>query len=198
MNIIQGILNKLDESYPDIKKETRMAKQGVSPEGVKLPCFFISIIDTELLRHLGDYFLTDNLVNVVYVSDEKDRYILEEMKLDLMFLLEQIKLEKVGLTASEINGKIIDGDLIISARYKLLLEKVKYKNLMKELKQNISIKNNESSEKYLRKPYFKDTYVKGDRKLEDEIEQERIRKVNKNISQRDIEKLKDMGGYYGG
>lgn len=205
MNLLQGIIDKLDEHYPNVKKETRIGKQGISLEGIRTPCFFIFIVETNLLRQLYDFFLTDNVINVVYISDDKDRYNLEEIKLDLLFILEQIQLKQIGVTATEVSGKIVDGDIVITARYKVLLEKEKDQNIMKHLDENITTKrqrnsedqSNDSYRKNLSKRVFRDSYEKGQRKVEQEQEDQRIAEANKKIKDRDIENLKRLENYDG-
>lgn len=200
MNLLQGIIDKLDEHYPNVKKETRIGKQGINPEGIRTPCFFIFTVETQLLRQLHDFFLTDNVINVVYISDDKDRYNLEEIKLDLLFILEQIQLKQIGVTATEVSGKIVDGDIVITARYKVLLEKEKDQNFMKHLDENITTKrqtnseeqSNDSYRKNLSKRVFRDTYKKGQRKVDQEQEDQRIAEANKKIKDRDIENLKRL------
>lgn len=205
MNLLQSIIDKLDEHYPNIKKETRIGKQGISPEGMITPCFFIYVVETNLLRQLHDFFMTDNLINVVYTSGDKDRYNLEQIKLDLLFILEQIQLKQIGVTATSINGKIVDGDIVIVARYKVLLEKVKDQNIMKHLDENITTKrqrnsedqSNDSYRNNLSKRVFRDTYTKGQRKVDQEQEDQRIAEVNEKIKDRDIENLKRLENYDG-
>ncbi|MFR7350482.1 DUF6838 family protein [Peptoniphilus sp.] len=200
MNLLQGIIDKLDEHYPNVKKETRIGKQGISPEGIRTPCFFIFIVETNLLRQLYDFFLTDNVINVVYISDDKDRYNLEEIKLDLLFILEQIQLKQIGVTATEVSGKIVDGDIVITARYKVLLEKEKDQNIMKHLDENITTKrqissedqSNDSYRKNLSKRVFRDSYTKGQRKVDQDLEDQRTAEANKKIKDRDIENLKRL------
>lgn len=188
MNLMQGIIKKLDNYYPNIKKETRVAKQGI---GNKAPCFFISIIKTDFLRQLNDYFLTDNFVSVTYISDEKDRYILEQKKFEMLVFLEQIDLGEIGVTAAEIEGKIVETDVLVTARYKIMLEKEKAKHYMETLREDIRVKDEKPKEKnLLNKNYFADNYTKGRRKQEQEERQKRIEEANKKISTKDIENLK--------
>ena len=143
---------------------------------------------------------SDNVINVVYISDDKDRYNLEEIKLDLLFILEQIQLKQIGVTATEVSGKIVDGDIVITARYKVLLEKEKDQNIMKHLDENITTKrqgnsedqSNDSYRNNLSKRVFRDTYKKGQRKIDQELEDQRIAEANKKIKDRDIENLKRL------
>lgn len=51
--ILQPVINRLKELFPEIRIEIDRQKQGVTA-----PCFFINLVRTELIRQFDDRFFS--------------------------------------------------------------------------------------------------------------------------------------------
>lgn len=136
--ILQPVINRLKELFPDIKIEIDRQKQGVVA-----PCFFINLVRTELIRQFDNRFFLNNTVNINYLRcDEDDLFSLEEIRFKLLTGMEQVRLKNSGVTCENLETKIIDGDLVMTFDLNVWMEKVKIPDpLMKRLKQEGLIKN---------------------------------------------------------
>lgn len=136
--ILQPVINRLKELFPDIRVEIDRQKQGVTA-----PCFFINLVRTELIRQFDDRFFLNNTVNINYLRcDEDDLFRLEEIRFTLLTGMEQVRLNNIGVTCENLETKIIDGDLVMTFDLNVWMEKVKMPDsLMRRLKQEGLIKN---------------------------------------------------------
>lgn len=136
--ILQPVINRLKELFPEIRIEIDRQKQGVTA-----PCFFINLVRTELIRQFDDRFFLNNTVNINYLRcDEDDLFRLEEIRFTLLTGMEQVRLNNIGVNCENLETKIIDGDLVMTFDLNVWMEKVKMPDpLMRRLKQEGLIKN---------------------------------------------------------
>lgn len=138
VNILQPVIDRLKELFPNIKIEIDRQKQGVVA-----PCFFINLVHTSVIRQFDDRFFLNNTININYLRcDEDDLFDLEEIRFGLLLGMEQIRLKNIGVTCENLETKIIDGDLVMTFDLNVWMEKVKMPDpLMKKLRQEGLIKN---------------------------------------------------------
>lgn len=132
VNIIQRVIDRLDEIFPESTIELGNQKQGV-----KLPCFFVYLINSELKRQFDNRFFLNNTISISYASLEGDLYELEDVRFRLLTGMEQIK----GITGENLKATIVDKDIVMTVDYNVWIEKVNEEVLMKYLKQQGGVNN---------------------------------------------------------
>lgn len=132
VNIIQRVIDRLDEIFPEATIELGNQKQGV-----KLPCFFVHLINSELKRQFDNRFFLNNTISISYASLEGDLYELEDVRFRLLTGMEQIK----GITGENLKATIVDKDIVMTVDYNVWIEKVNEEVLMKYLKQQGGVNN---------------------------------------------------------
>ena len=75
INLLQGIVNRLAELFPDTNIYVNNADQGLIE-----PCFFISMVNTDMLKLMSERYQFKNLVNVVYLSQCEDAFVFQTIK----------------------------------------------------------------------------------------------------------------------
>ena len=137
IELAKPIVRRLKQIFGD---EITIYTEG-QKQGVKTPCFFIKLIDADIVRQMNDFFFFNNIANIVYMGDTNDLYELEKIRFQMLTGLEQIQLKHAGVTGNNPRAKIKGNDVIMTIDYDIWMEKVKVPDpLMKRLKQEGKIK----------------------------------------------------------
>lgn len=123
--ILKPILQKLNKTFNSPDRKYPVYTKNVK-QGVKLPCFFVRIIETNLDPQMSNFYFLRNLISVTYMSDTGDLYELEKIRFKLLFGLKQIPTLK-GVEGYNLQAKIQGDNIIMFGNYDLFIEMVQEK-----------------------------------------------------------------------
>ena len=126
--IKSSIAKVLVMNYSDVKIYKNKVEQGIS-----LPCFFISQIDTEFEKKARNRFEINYLMNIRYHSNNATRTNLEEIALNLFDILETLNIEgSRPIYGRKLRYEVVDDILQFFVSYKLTVRR----DLSTEIKMN--------------------------------------------------------------
>lgn len=139
--ILKYLLKKLHEEF-----NTENIYSEDVPQGVKLPAFFVRIVNTAMDPLLGNRYLLRTMFSITYVhkaeddnpDDDKpkpDDYLedLEDMRFEMMMAVKQIDRDNFGLEARNVETRINDNSIVLTCNYDLLIEEEEVGDTMQDL-----------------------------------------------------------------
>lgn len=140
IELLQPIIDRLVEVFgEEIPIYTDKQEQGVLT-----PCFFVRIIQTELVGQFDNMYWLNNFVSITYMNDTDDMYDLERIRFAMLTGLEQVNTSK-GVMGRNLQAKVHGTDIVFTANYNLRIERVKIPDpVMERLKQEGRIKDGDS------------------------------------------------------
>ncbi|MEG0297621.1 MAG: hypothetical protein RR620_12955 [Clostridium sp.] len=109
---------KIKSNYPDVNIYKNKVKQGM-----KMPCFFISQIDTSQEKVSKTVYKRDYVFNIRYHIDASTRTELDEVGIDLLGILDQLEIDKDMFFGNKLRYEIIDEVLHVFVNYSIRLVK---------------------------------------------------------------------------
>lgn len=89
INLLQGIVNRLAELFPNFNIYVNNVEQGLIE-----PCFFVSIVNTEMKKQFSERYHFSNLTNIVCLHQNANSFELQEIKERLLFGLRDVVIGK--------------------------------------------------------------------------------------------------------
>lgn len=140
IELLQPIIDRLVEVFGE---EIPIYKDK-QEQGVKTPCFFVRIIQTELVGQFDNMYWLNNLVSITYMNDTDDMYKLEKVRFAMLTELEQVNTSN-GVMGRNLQTKVQGTDIVFTANYNLRIEREKIPDpVMERLKQEGRIKDGDS------------------------------------------------------
>lgn len=136
IDILRPILKKL---YIEFGKDYQVFTDR-QKQGVKAPCFFVKIINTDLDPQLGNLFYLRNFISITFMPKKEDLYILEEIRFRLLMAMRQIP-TLYGVEGRNLQARIVDGCIVMTGRYDLLIEENEVKPFMEKLELEREVKD---------------------------------------------------------
>lgn len=103
INLLQSVIDKLDELFPDVNIYIKDVDQGLIE-----PCFFVRIANTNVALQFGKRYKVDSLVNIVYLDQNADAYKRQTVEQHLLYRMRNIELASGGIYGFNPNVKSND------------------------------------------------------------------------------------------
>lgn len=137
-NIIAGIALKLDETFNELQIYSESIEQGL-----KEPCFFISLISTSMQPLLGNRAKRDYLFDIHYFPKSKTNSNVEMLGVSdcLMEELRQIRLlDGNYINGSKLSAQTVDGVLHFFVNYSVVTNKITEQEPIESLELSVNTK----------------------------------------------------------
>ena len=115
INLLQGIVDRLFELFPDTNIYVNNVEQGLIE-----PCFFISLVDTEMNKLISERYEFKNLVNIVYLSQHQDAFTFQSIKERLLLGMRDISIDREkdsGIYGYGIRAKTENDNINLTVNY---------------------------------------------------------------------------------
>ena len=89
INLLQGIVDRLSELFPNKNIYVNDIEQGLIE-----PCFFITMVNTDMSKLMSERYQFKNLVNVVYLSQFEDAFVFQTIKERLLLGMRNISIDR--------------------------------------------------------------------------------------------------------
>lgn len=113
IQLLDAVIKRVDELFP----YTNIYIRDV-PQGLVEPCFFITIVNTDVKVDFMKRYRVDSLVNIVYLDQRADAFLKEEIEQKLLYGMRNIRLESGGVYGFEPNSKTGDTEVNFTINYR--------------------------------------------------------------------------------
>lgn len=120
MNLLQMIVDRLYEHYPNLNIYVKDMEQGVIE-----PCFFVKVIDSSMSIEFDKRYRASSLVNIVYLDNSASAEKLNTMSMNLLAILSNI-----GVYAQSMSSHIDDDSFSIAITYIYMLKELKVPDVL--------------------------------------------------------------------
>lgn len=120
MNLLQMIVDRLYEYYPNLNIYVKDMEQGVIE-----PCFFVKVIDSSMSIEFDKRYRASSLVNIVYLDNSASAEKLNTMAMNLLAILSNI-----GVYAQSMSSHIDDDSFSIAITYIYMLKELKVPDVL--------------------------------------------------------------------
>ena len=176
IEILKPILKKLNSEFgSEYQVFTDRQKQGV-----RTPCFFVKILNTELDPQLGNLYYLRNLMSVTFLPKKEDLYVLENIRFRLLLAMRQIP-TMFGVEGRNLQARIVDGGIVMTGRYDLLFEIVEDKEPFMRILNNEFFTDEKISLNDINKDLHPEYYKKPETEVKNTIEDLKNKGVDESL-----------------
>ncbi|MET3616595.1 hypothetical protein ABID14_000215 [Peptoniphilus olsenii] len=114
IKLLRAVVNRIDKLFPNINIYVRDVEQGLVE-----PCFFVSIVNTDITPEFQKRYRVDSLVNIVYLDQRADAFLKEEIEQTLLYRMHEVFLDTGGVYSFKSESRIKDDSInfVINYRY---------------------------------------------------------------------------------
>lgn len=113
INLLQAILDRVDEIFPNANIYIKDVEQGLIE-----PCFFVRTVNTDVTTLFAKRYRIDCLVNIVYLNQSANAFKLQEVEQKLLYGMKNISIKTGGIYGFNSAVKSNDGILSFTINYK--------------------------------------------------------------------------------
>lgn len=113
IRLLQAVVTRVDELFPKSNIYVKDVEQGLVE-----PCFFIRIVKTSSKLEFQRRYRVDSLVNIVYLNQNADAFLKEEIEQKLLYGMRNVVLNTGGIYGFSPNSKTGDSEVNFTINYK--------------------------------------------------------------------------------
>lgn len=111
-------------------------------QGMKEPCFFISVLNPDIKRRISDRYKRNNMICVQYFPKSETEAVAECYRVaeDMIFILEVIPYEDASIRGTNIHYRVEGGVLNFFVNYDFFVTKTQNKERMETMESRTKLK----------------------------------------------------------